>query len=183
MFRTEDKPAPGRLVIVHGFLNTWSDELGLEDFTTPQSTGQWLRQAGLWKGRQGPTEEDVECLKSFRKALRRYVLTRSTKDAISEMNGFAANVSFAVSFDNEGHARLEATGQGIDYAIGTLLAIIHGSVADGTWTRFRCCELETCGWAFYDHTRNRSGRWCSMKTCGSRHKARAYLRRKADKGR
>ncbi len=179
MFRTEDKPAPGRLVIVHGFLNTWSAELGLEDFKTPQSTGRWLRAAGLWRGRRSPTEDDVARLKTFRDTLRKYVLDRTSPANIAAMNEVAAATGFTMFFDDEGRPVVESTADGADYAIGTMIGIIQNSVADGTWERFKCCELETCGWAYYDHTKNRSGRWCSMKTCGSRHKAREYLKRKA----
>ncbi len=71
---------------------------------------------------------------------------------------------------------------GVGHVIGTILGIIQEAAKNGTWDRFKCCALETCGWAFYDHTKNKSGRWCSMKTCGSRHKAREYLKRQAQKG-
>jgi predicted RNA-binding Zn ribbon-like protein len=35
-----------------------------------------------------------------------------------------------------------------------------------------------CGWFFLDVSKNRSRRWCSMRTCGSVAKARRYYRRK-----
>jgi len=35
-----------------------------------------------------------------------------------------------------------------------------------------------CQWAFYDRSKNRSGRWCSMRTCGNRTKTRAYRTRR-----
>lgn len=181
MFRTEDKPAPGRLVVVHGFLNTWSDELSLEDFATPQAAAKWLREAGLWTSRKLPSETDVERLRQFRETVRRYVLDRTSKAVIDQLKRYASDVHFKLVFDGAGRPELSAGGDGIDHAIGELLAILHTSVADGSFDRFKCCELETCGWAYYDHTKNKSGRWCSMKTCGSRHKAREYLKRKASK--
>ncbi|WP_245775276.1 CGNR zinc finger domain-containing protein [Nonomuraea wenchangensis] len=27
---------------------------------------------------------------------------------------------------------------------------------------------DRCQWAFYDHSRSRTGRWCSMRVCGNR---------------
>ncbi|MER7367820.1 CGNR zinc finger domain-containing protein [Nonomuraea wenchangensis] len=27
---------------------------------------------------------------------------------------------------------------------------------------------DRCQWAFYDHSRSRTGRWCSMRVCGHR---------------
>ncbi|MGH2778535.1 MAG: CGNR zinc finger domain-containing protein, partial [Actinomycetota bacterium] len=31
--------------------------------------------------------------------------------------------------------------------------------------------------AFYDHSKNRSGKWCTMRVCGNRAKTRAYRER------
>lgn len=42
----------------------------------------------------------------------------------------------------------------------------------------RRCAGERCVLLFYDGTKNRSRRWCSMDGCGSRAKAAAYYRRK-----
>ena len=41
----------------------------------------------------------------------------------------------------------------------------------------RECDNETCGWLFLDTSKNHSRRWCDMKTCGNRVKARTYYRR------
>lgn len=35
----------------------------------------------------------------------------------------------------------------------------------------------TCGWLFYDQSRNRSRRWCDMADCGSRDKSLRYYHR------
>ncbi len=46
--------------------------------------------------------------------------------------------------------------------------------------RVRRCAGESCDWLFLDTTRNRSRRWCDMRTCGNRAKARrSYARKKA----
>jgi predicted RNA-binding Zn ribbon-like protein len=52
---------------------------------------------------------------------------------------------------------------------------------EGTWARMKACHNDDCRWAFYDHSRNRSGRWCQMETCGTEVKMRAYRRRQAAK--
>lgn len=41
----------------------------------------------------------------------------------------------------------------------------------------RECGSETCGWVFLDKTKNHRRRWCEMKTCGNREKARRYYQR------
>lgn len=41
----------------------------------------------------------------------------------------------------------------------------------------RRCAGADCGWLFLDSSRNRSRRWCSMRSCGNRAKARRHYRR------
>lgn len=47
--------------------------------------------------------------------------------------------------------------------------------------RVRQCADAECGWFFLDTSRNRSRRWCSMKACGNRNKARRFYNRTAAK--
>jgi predicted RNA-binding Zn ribbon-like protein len=47
--------------------------------------------------------------------------------------------------------------------------------------RVRECANEDCGWLFMDTSKNKSRRWCEMKTCGNRAKARKHYHRKRDK--
>jgi len=39
-------------------------------------------------------------------------------------------------------------------------------------------DLGTCRWMFVDRSKNRSRRWCDLKVCGNRTKARKLYRRK-----
>jgi len=41
----------------------------------------------------------------------------------------------------------------------------------------RICEAPACAWLFIDRSRNRSRRWCDMKVCGNRQKARRHYQR------
>ena len=40
--------------------------------------------------------------------------------------------------------------------------------------RMCACEAETCRWLFLDTSRNHTRRWCKMRVCGNRMKARRY---------
>jgi predicted RNA-binding Zn ribbon-like protein len=40
--------------------------------------------------------------------------------------------------------------------------------------RLHTCASETCRWLFLDTSKNRTRRWCDMKICGNRAKARRY---------
>ncbi|MGQ9677628.1 MAG: CGNR zinc finger domain-containing protein, partial [Chloroflexota bacterium] len=43
--------------------------------------------------------------------------------------------------------------------------------------RLRKCEGHPCGWLFLDFSKNHSRRWCDMKGCGNRAKARRHYQR------
>lgn len=48
-------------------------------------------------------------------------------------------------------------------------------------TRVReCADERGCGLLFFDLTRNRSRRWCSMESCGNRAKARRHYKRQRE---
>jgi predicted RNA-binding Zn ribbon-like protein len=64
-----------------------------------------------------------------------------------------------------------------DAAMASIATIVAVAQIDGSWHRLKACPGVHCGWAFYDHSRNQSGSWCSMSVCGSRAKAREYRRR------
>jgi predicted RNA-binding Zn ribbon-like protein len=44
-------------------------------------------------------------------------------------------------------------------------------------SQIRSCAAETCRWLFLDTSKNHTRRWCNMKICGNRMKARRFHRR------
>jgi predicted RNA-binding Zn ribbon-like protein len=45
-------------------------------------------------------------------------------------------------------------------------------------THMRTCDMDTCRWLFLDTSKNHSRRWCNMKVCGNRVKARRFQARR-----
>lgn len=174
IYRTEGNPAPGELVRVHGFLNTWSEELGIEDFATPEAMERWLRAASLWVGSKHITMQNFQRILHARHVIRQVVLH---PDQLSELENLQSPLTYRMEFIKIEMPTLAPSGHGYEFVLGRLMSIIYNSMIDGTWSRFKCCALESCGWAYYDSTRSRTKRWCSMRTCGSRHKAREYYKR------
>jgi predicted RNA-binding Zn ribbon-like protein len=66
----------------------------------------------------------------------------------------------------------------VDGALATVLGAVAAAMLDGSWSRFKACRQHDCRWAFYDHSRNGAGSWCSMAVCGGRAKQRALYRRR-----
>jgi predicted RNA-binding Zn ribbon-like protein len=47
-------------------------------------------------------------------------------------------------------------------------------------SELRCCASKTCRWLFLDASKNQTRRWCDMKVCGNRMKARRFYARKTE---
>jgi predicted RNA-binding Zn ribbon-like protein len=165
--------------------------LDLEDETdaiaTPESLREWLEMRELIDPGAHLTAADVRAAHDLREALRKLLLANNgdplDQTATEALNGASRRAELQVRFDGDGVAALTPVRAGIDGAIGRLLAIVYRAMADGTWERLKACALhDSCEWAFYDWSKNRSGTWCDMAVCGNRAKARAYRerRRQAD---
>jgi predicted RNA-binding Zn ribbon-like protein len=46
----------------------------------------------------------------------------------------------------------------------------------------RICAADDCGWLFLDTSKNKSRRWCDMKSCGNRVKVNRHYERKRQEG-
>ena len=178
----QEQAAPGRLDLVRRFVNTQDVEDGIEELATPTAARAWLREQGLpdVPGLDAPL---MERLIGLRETLRRLLLANNgaagngDDAALERLRAEAARVPLQVRFDGESRSALVPGGAGIDAVIGEVIGIVHEAMADGTWRRLKACRSETCEWAFYDRSRNRSGTWCSMAVCGNREKARSYRHR------
>jgi predicted RNA-binding Zn ribbon-like protein len=174
--------APGELELVRAFVNTNDVDDGIEQIGSPPDLGDWLAEHGLEAGRK-LTRRDVERAIELREALRALLLANAGEplepDAIERLNDSADRVRLAVRFEEDGGSALAPEKAGVDGALGAILAIVYRSMAEGTWPRLKACRSDSCLWAFYDKSKNRSAHWCSMAVCGNRAKARTYRRRHA----
>ena len=181
---SKDQQAPGALEHVRAFINTRDVEKGTDEVSDPRRLGQWLATRGLAADAVSPSRAELERAVALREALRAVTLTHNSGqpapiEAIAVIDEAAARARVTLRFDQRGVARLEPEATGVDGTLGRLLSIVHEAIRDGTWERLKACRLHSCEWAFYDHTKNRSGAWCNMAVCGNRAKARAYRQRRA----
>jgi predicted RNA-binding Zn ribbon-like protein len=170
-------PAPEPLAIVERFINTLDLEDGPELLPDPSSLRAWLAEAGLLDrdATVGPDEHDRAV--TLREALRDVLSGRSA--AIEHVNAAGERAGLRPVLRPDSSSALEPAAGGVDGALGRIVALVHGAVADGTRAHLKACEREPCRWVFYDHSKNHSGRWCDMQACGAREKsARAYRRRR-----
>src|SRR5919109_3485490 len=176
-----NETAPGDLELVREYVNTLDRDRGEEQLSTPRELAAWLAEHDLLPRKAKLGAADLRRAVELRESLRGMLLANNgvalDRGDVEVLDREAAAAALAVRFRDDGEAELEPRGSGLDDAIGRLAAIVFQARGDGRRARLKACPADDCGWAFYDHSRNRSGTWCTMAVCGNRSKVRAYRNR------
>ena len=181
----ETKPAPLPLLQVQAFVNTWEADRGSDVLVDPGEAGTWLADAGLWHADDQPTSSDLQFAREVREAIRSVLRANGGGPVPNEGElgpltelGSGHGLRFEVS-PTDGHVDLrpEST-QGVRGELSALLLVMRDAQRDGTWQRLKACDNSDCGWAFYDRSHSRRGRWCDMAVCGNRIKNRTLRARR-----
>ena len=186
---SKQRRAPGELERVRQFVNTRAVGPFSDRIKDPAALAAWFEQQGLAPPGLRVTRADVAHATELREALRTMLVAHNAAggtapagapdDARRALDAAAHRARLRLRFTDDGGALLAPEAGGVNGALGRLLATVHDSIAQGTWSRLKACREHECEWAFYDHTKNRSGAWCSMEACGNRAKARAFRERHA----
>lgn len=190
--RIPEGEVPEEVRLVNEFLNTLDlERFGeraekpdeeREELRSPERLKAWLVGRGLLGEDDPVSEADRQVAVEVRDALRSAATANS---GASDGSRRAADLSFEelplVVRLGEGSKPELASGEGgVRGALGRILADVAVAAAKGTWARMKICAAEDCRWAYYDHSKSRTGRWCSMQVCGNRHKTRRYRRRRKE---
>jgi predicted RNA-binding Zn ribbon-like protein len=182
-----EKTAPGPLALVQRFVNSVDLDSGEDELRSADELRAWLAERDLIGPDDAVTRADLRRALDVREGLRALLMANSgmtpDEESVERLNRAAARAGVRVLFEAGADPRLASEASGVDGAIGRLMAIVAGSVEQGTWHRLRACSRDVCHWAFFDHSKNRSGRWCQMEVCGNIEKARAFRERKRQAGR
>jgi predicted RNA-binding Zn ribbon-like protein len=173
-------PPPHNLQLVIDFVNTLDVETGQDHADTPAHLAQWLAEQGLRAGaepRLGPPE--LEQAIELRESLREVLVSHNNRDqeadaAARHLEHVAERGRLSVRFGADGGIDIAPRADGYPGVLAQLLVPVTHAAMDGTWARVKACVADECRWAFYDSSRNRSGRWCDMAVCGNREKVRTY---------
>jgi len=176
----DDRPAPGRLVLVQALVNTLDRESGADALGSPAAAATWLARAGC-AGRVNGA--GLARLVAVREALRELLAANAELPGASARRAAAAlagaGVRLAADLGPTGEVRIHGVGAGVDRLVGEAVAAMQEAQIAGTWPRLKACADPACRWAFYDASRNRAGAWCSMAECGNRSKVRRFRERAA----
>lgn len=110
--------------------------------------------------------------------------TQGTSPADSDLETFNSDLSHAMTF-----SCIEAGPHGFEWGwqpekrnLARPLWMVIRAAADLLTSEqledVRVCASDTCGWLFLDTSKNHTRRWCDMKSCGNRAKARKYYSQK-----
>lgn len=174
-------PAPGELELVRAFVNTLDVDDDIEELASPAALRDWLAGRDLLPAGTRVDAAGLRRAVDLREALRALLLHHGglelDADAPATLDTAARRAGLSVRFGDHVEPRLEPTAAGVDGALGRLLAIVAQAMQDGTWPRLKACLADTCQWAYYDTSRNRSSVWCDMRVCGNRQKVRSFRER------
>jgi predicted RNA-binding Zn ribbon-like protein len=182
-------PAPGELELVQAFANTfWDLERGRpEQLESPSALAAWLRQRGLLGADVRLDQADLRRALEVREGIRALLDANGgaepDRDAITRLNERLRAACVITRLDAAARPEFVAPNERLDGALALIASSVAVAQLEGRFRRLKACPGPDCGWAFYDHSRNLAGTWCSMSICGARVKARHYRQRRRRAGR
>jgi predicted RNA-binding Zn ribbon-like protein len=182
------RPAPGELALAQAFVNSYWDldrDAG-DQLTSPAALARWLRVRRLLAPSARLDDDEWQRALAVRDGLHALALVNNgapaDQEAIRALNDAVHVPGLSVRFAAGSPPDFESERRDFDTALATIATVVAVAQLDGRWARLKACRGDDCGWAFYDHSPNHAGQWCSMSVCGARAKARAYRRRRRQSG-
>jgi predicted RNA-binding Zn ribbon-like protein len=170
-----------QLDLIRDYVNTLDLETGVDRLSTPDGLATWLSEQGLVDDLVEPTKHELADAVAMREAIRELLLANNnvsadTAAASKTLEDVGRKAHLGVRFEN-GKPVLAPECDGTRSAIGRIVATVAELAPTDEWKRLKGCRDESCRFAFYDQSRNRSRAWCSMEVCGNREKARSFRAR------
>lgn len=176
------RKAPGQLELVRQFVNTRDIEAGADRLTDATT---WTRWASAHDVTGTARASDLAKLRELREALRTALLANHDRAPLPEDARQAMQAALKWSGANptitECGLGLSGADSGPRGLARQVLLAVSDALRDGTWSRLKACRDDTCQWAFFDHSRSRTGQWCSMEICGNRNKQARWRSKPTDR--
>jgi predicted RNA-binding Zn ribbon-like protein len=174
------EPAPGSLALVQDFVNSAELPGGYDELADTAATTGWLGAHGF---EVRLDEAERRRIVETREHLRRLIAVNCGQPLEGKAAARLGRLLDAAAVHpvvGDGGVRLASVARGVDGFLAALLAALVEGTVDGSFRRLKVCRSDTCQWTFYDNSKNACGAWCSMRSCGSRAKARAYRERRRE---
>ncbi|MBB2944970.1 hypothetical protein FB565_004703 [Actinoplanes lutulentus] len=179
------REAPGGFALVQELLNTrgtmvyGADLLGtVEDaqWWVTDTLGSWSRVSGLPAPTLLLSSGDLRSLRRLRAAFEQVVLAGANPERDGALP--PADVQVSLVPDADGWVRMVPTGRGTRWLASALWAEALAAQQSGLWPRLKLCHNAACRAAFFDTSRNNSGVWHDVSTCGNTANLRAFRERR-----
>jgi predicted RNA-binding Zn ribbon-like protein len=159
------------------FVNTRDVEEGTDSLSEPEQLAGWIaEQTGEYVS--APDAEVHARVLALREALRALLRTNNgveaTANGLEPLREAAERSRYRTTLSADGQVALSPARSDLRGFEARLLLALERLQSQGAWPRLKACAEESCQWAFFDTTRNRSRTWCSMEECGNREKTRRY---------
>lgn len=180
------REAPGGFALVQELLNTRPAMAYAADLLNTVDDAQWwvTDALGIWShisGLPGPTlllsAADLRSMRRLRTAFEYVVLAGSNPESDNSLLP-PADVQVSLVPDGTGWVRVVPTGRGVRWLASALWAETLLAQQAGFWPRLKLCNNPACRAAFFDTSRNNSGVWHDVSTCGNTANLRAFRERR-----
>lgn len=194
--------APDGLALVHDFLSTGASGRPRQPdlLSDPALATEWLSGALSAWARQWSTpvldeadlgtltERDLTVLRRVRDELVSS-LRRTHLDGGGAEDGSGARLDLSdlqvgveAGFGSDGTVHFKPKGRGWRMLLGPVALEIRRAQDAGAWPRLKSCKNDRCRGVFYDRSRNNSGVWHDVRTCGNAANLRASRARRRNGG-
>ena len=136
----------------------------------PQSAGALLAKAQRFH---------ASLAEVFAALIRKEVVPRDWIEPINDVLRITEGHDELLQQDGKLGLEFVAREGGLDWLLAAIARSAAELISEGTSARLRVCSNPMCGLLFYDNSRTRRRRWCSMSLCGNRHKVAAFSRRRS----
>lgn len=151
-----------------------SSERGAQLLSLPQSDPQAAEALLLKARRLGSSLRKV-----FAAMLRKQRIAGEWIGPVNEILRITEGHDELVGHDGGWKIEFIAREGGLDWLLAAVARSGAEIIAEGARARIRHCANPDCGLLFYDNSRTRRRRWCSMAVCGNRSKVAAFARKHA----
>ena len=189
--------APDGFALVHDFLSTAAAGRPRQQdlLAEPAPAIEWMRDAlNTWAQQWSApvldevdldelTERDLTVLRRVRDGLidslhARHFDTDASTDGDGRGGLVDLQVSLEAGFEPDGTVHFRPKGRGGKLLLGPVALEIRRAQDAGAWPRLKSCKNERCRGVFYDRSRNNSGVWHDVHTCGNAANLRASRARR-----
>jgi predicted RNA-binding Zn ribbon-like protein len=179
------REAPAGLALLQELINTRiTMSYGVDLLANADDAQIWLTEAlATWSRASGLpapilliSTTDLRSLRRLRATFENVVLAGASPEPDGALP--PADVPVSLVPDADGWVRMVPTGRGTRWLASALWAEALLAQQAGLWPRLKLCHNADCRAAFFDTSRNNSGVWHDVSTCGNTANLRAFRERK-----